>query len=59
MNKLKKIVGIYNADGGLLGELTYVVKKITGQTKCDLCSLTHDSISEKKQWQQFKNNFNL
>ena len=36
----KIIVGVYNADGGVLGELTYVFKKITKQTKCAFCELT-------------------
>ena len=34
-------VGIYDADGGLVGELRYVVGKILGQRKCALCDITH------------------
>ena len=48
MNRIKSVVGVYNSDGGIIGELTYVAKKIMGKTKCDLCSLTHSTVSEKK-----------
>lgn len=53
MKAVRQIIGIYNADGGLLGELTYVFKKVTGSAKCDLCTLTHHSVSEKKEWAEF------
>lgn len=46
-SKIKTIIGIYNADGGIRGELTYFFKKLAGKTKCDLCSLTHGTVSEK------------
>lgn len=51
MNKgYRIIVGVYNADGGILGELTYIFKKITKQTKCSFCDLTHSNIAEKSIW---------
>ncbi|MYB43765.1 MAG: hypothetical protein F4X74_02320 [Acidimicrobiia bacterium] len=36
-----RVVGIYNADGGLSGELRYAVDKILGRSDCGLCELTH------------------
>ena len=35
---------VYDADGGLLGEATYFVKKWLGLAKCDLCVVTHKGI---------------
>ena len=35
------LVGIYDADGGLYGELRYAVRKILGRGKCALCDITH------------------
>lgn len=35
------IVGIYDADGTLSGELRYAVGKILGRGKCALCDITH------------------
>ncbi len=34
-------MGIYDADGGLVGELRYAAGKILGQRKCALCDITH------------------
>ena len=36
-----RLVGIYDADGGLAGELRYALGKLTGRGKCALCDLTH------------------
>ena len=34
-------MGIYDADGGLSGELRYAIGKVLGQRKCALCDITH------------------
>ena len=34
-------MGIYDADGGLSGELRYVAGKLLGRGKCALCDITH------------------
>lgn len=34
-------VGIYNADGTILGEVAYVAKKLVGRGSCALCDITH------------------
>ena len=38
---MAKFTGIYNADGTILGEITYVAKKIAGRGSCALCDITH------------------
>ncbi|MEZ2121066.1 MULTISPECIES: hypothetical protein [unclassified Corynebacterium] len=46
-----RLVGVYNANGGLLGELTYVVNKIRGATHCGLCDISHGkSTRPRKDW---------
>ena len=48
-----KVVGIYNAEGSLWGELSYVSKKLLGLTQCSLCDLTHGwSPREKRSWRE-------
>lgn len=37
----RSFVGIYNADGTILGEITYVAKKLLGRGSCALCDITH------------------
>lgn len=47
-----KLYGIYHANGGLLGKLTYIAGKLMGQSQCALCDITHDMVREKE---AFKN----
>jgi hypothetical protein len=44
-----RLVGIYNADGTLTGEVAYVVGKLLGRAHCALCDITH-GIREKQEW---------
>ena len=43
-------MGIYNADGSLLGEISYVVAKYTGRGHCELCDITHGTFRRKRSW---------
>ena len=36
-----KVIGIYNAEGTLRGELLYLFNKLRGQGRCTLCEITH------------------
>lgn len=48
---MKKIIGIYNAYGGFWGEVSYILRKISGSTSCALCDITHGyQIQGKKEW---------
>ena len=42
--------GVYHANGGLLGELAYVVGKLRGTAHCGLCDITHGSVRVKPEW---------
>ena len=43
-----KLYGIYNANGGFLGELAYVFGRLLGTTHCALCDISHGIIREKE-----------
>ena len=48
-----EVIGVYHANGGILGELAYVSGKLLGLTSCALCDLSHGLITEKtsvKSW---------
>jgi hypothetical protein len=46
-----RVVGIYNADGGLSGELRYALDKVLGRSDCGLCDLTHGwNAFGKRSW---------
>ncbi len=48
-----RIVAVYNANGGIMGELSYVIGKVLGNTHCALCDISHgNSIKAKAQWRQ-------
>ena len=35
------VVGIYNADGSVTGEIAYAASKLTRRGSCELCDVTH------------------
>jgi hypothetical protein len=47
-----KLVGVYNADGGLAGELKYFFGHLIGVAKCELCDITHSPIRRKAAFDQ-------
>ena len=47
-----RLVGVYDADGGLLGEAAYVWGKIRGTRHCSLCDITHGRVRRKPEWDQ-------
>lgn len=54
-----KLYGIYQADGGIIGELSYVLGKIRGVAHCSLCDITHNKITTKKQWKNLTSNLDI
>ena len=41
------LIGVYNADGGFIGELSYVLGHMIGVRSCSLCDITHSPIKMK------------
>jgi hypothetical protein len=46
----ERVVGIYDADGGLAGELRYLAGKVTGRAHCALCDITHGWAGRRRSW---------
>jgi hypothetical protein len=44
------LVGVYDADHTLRGELAYVVGKRLGRAHCALCDITHGTFRERPEW---------
>lgn len=42
--------GVYNADGGLIGEARYVIGHLLGTADCALCDITHSPVRRKPEW---------
>ncbi len=51
-NQVTRLVGIYHADGGVLGELRYAVGKLTGRSHCALCDVTHRGVAPRREWKE-------
>jgi len=47
-----RLVGVYDADGSLRGELSYWVGARTGRRHCALCEITHGIVRERKDWRE-------
>lgn len=49
---VERLIGIYDADGTLWGEVSYVVGHLLGRAHCALCDVTHGSLRPKAAWQR-------
>lgn len=45
-----ELIGVYHADGGVIGELRYVLGKARGSAHCALCDITHGTVRRKPEW---------
>jgi hypothetical protein len=45
-----RLLGVYDADGGLVGELRYIVGHLLGRAECSLCDITHSPVRRKPAW---------
>jgi hypothetical protein len=45
-----ELIGVYNADGGIVGELRYVTGKLLGRAHCALCDITHRGVSARPEF---------
>lgn len=46
-----RLVGVYDADHTLRGEITYWVGARLGRAHCSLCDITHGTFRVKAEWQ--------
>lgn len=46
-----RLVGVYDADSTLRGELAYWVGARLGRRHCSLCEITHGTVRRRPEWQ--------
>jgi hypothetical protein len=52
---VERLVGVYHADGTLLGELRYWFGARVGRAHCALCDITHGTFRAKPEWVDGRN----
>lgn len=48
--RIVRLVGVYDADSTLRGELSYFVGARLGRRHCSLCDITHGSVRQRPEW---------
>lgn len=56
---IARLIGVYNADGGIVGEVRYVIGHLLGTTECALCDITHSPIRRKPEWDAMVSNLGV
>jgi len=56
---ITELIGVYDADSTLLGEISYWVGARFGITHCSLCELTHGLFTKKSEWKQSSESFTV
>lgn len=51
-SNITELIGVYDADSTLLGEVSYWVGARLGTSHCSLCELTHGLFTKKSEWTQ-------
>ena len=54
MLERKRLIGVYKADGGIIGELSYFFGHLVGVRNCSLCDITHSPIMKKAAFKDFE-----
>ena len=45
-----RLAMVYDADGGIIGEVRYVVMHLLGRAECALCDITHGGLKRKEEF---------
>jgi hypothetical protein len=48
--RIVRLVGVYDADSTLRGELTYWIGARLGRRHCSLCDITHGTLRQRPEW---------
>ncbi len=44
---VREVIGVYDADGSLRGEVAYALRKVSGTAHCALCDITHAGLRRR------------
>lgn len=52
------LIGVYKADGGIIGELSYFFGHLIGVRECSLCDITHSPFKKKGEFKRLEDQLN-
>ena len=52
MTTVRRLIGVYDADGGLRGEIAYLAGTLAGH-HCTLCDITHSPVRRRREWDSY------
>ena len=47
---MTRLIGVYDAEGSLRGEVAYLWGKLRGTRHCSLCDITHNHVRRRREW---------
>jgi hypothetical protein len=50
----RRLIGFYKADGGIIGEVSYLIGHLVGTKECSLCDITHSPLRKKAEFKEFE-----
>lgn len=50
--QVEEFIGVYDADGTIVGEVSYWIGARLGRAHCSLCDLTHGVFTTKREWRE-------
>jgi len=50
LTPIVRLIGVYDADGSVRGELAYWIGARLGRAHCALCDITHGLVRERPEW---------
>ncbi|HUS42963.1 MAG TPA: hypothetical protein VMY16_09870 [Ilumatobacteraceae bacterium] len=52
-DRVRRLVGVYDADHSVRGEVTYWVGARLGRAHCALCDITHGMLRRRSEWNAY------
>ena len=49
---MTRVIGVYNAEGTLMGELQYLWRRTFSGEHCALCDITHGTFRRRPEWER-------
>ena len=56
---VRELIGVYDADGTLLGEARYWLGARVGRAHCALCDITHGLFTERADWRRCRDDLDV